>query len=260
MNPSQGRSRAFTLIELLVVVAIIALLIAILLPSLGAARDKARNVTCLANLHADGIALFNYAEQFYGKMPADGATEGDLFWDMEANMTDTLMGTNGIIRKTYYCPVNVNQNVDNLWIVSTTNPSNPVGIVGTHRCLGYFYLIKRDNKSINGLVLPKYAKSSTIPNAGSSDDQEVITDITISDPGGTNFGAISFSGGGGVTLGTSHMGRSNKPSGTNIFFLDGHAETRKFSGTTAAPTNSGTMKLRVQSSAIGASDSFAEWF
>lgn len=54
------RSRAFTLVELLVVVAIIALLVSILMPTLGRARDLARRQVCAATLHGHGKVLAMY--------------------------------------------------------------------------------------------------------------------------------------------------------------------------------------------------------
>ena len=63
------QSSGFTLIELLVVITIIAILAAILLPSLRTARDKAKQVACVSNLKQIGIALNVYANDFNGLIP-----------------------------------------------------------------------------------------------------------------------------------------------------------------------------------------------
>ncbi len=63
------RFKAFTLIELLVVVAIIALLISILLPSLSKARELAKRSVCAANLSGNGKSIAIYANQYRGKYP-----------------------------------------------------------------------------------------------------------------------------------------------------------------------------------------------
>lgn len=59
----------FTLIELLVVIAIIAILASLLLPVLGAAKEKSQRTGCINNLKQLGVATFMYAEEFEGRLP-----------------------------------------------------------------------------------------------------------------------------------------------------------------------------------------------
>ena len=110
------RSRAFTLIELLVVVAIIALLIAILLPTLGSAREQAKRATCNANLKSIGTALHEYAGAYDGYFPGSqwkGAYSQWTSWDqaLDSFLTGNLrVVTNGAtsgyrpLHKIFQCP------------------------------------------------------------------------------------------------------------------------------------------------------------
>lgn len=61
--PAFQNRRAFTLIELLVVVAIIALLISILIPTLNGAKEQAKRALCLSNLRQIGTAVKAYSAE-----------------------------------------------------------------------------------------------------------------------------------------------------------------------------------------------------
>ncbi len=65
------KKRSFTLIELLVVVAIIAVLIAILLPALQKVRNKTKLVQCSTSLRQVGQGVFTYSNDFSGFAPVN---------------------------------------------------------------------------------------------------------------------------------------------------------------------------------------------
>ncbi|MEM1011041.1 MAG: type II secretion system protein [Planctomycetota bacterium] len=99
-----SRSRCgFTLVELLVVIGIIALLISILLPTLGRAQDAARTTKCLSNMRQVATAVIGYASENDSALPyqvnatnavALGAEPTNWFFMIDAYMDDVNGGSN----------------------------------------------------------------------------------------------------------------------------------------------------------------------
>lgn len=83
--------RAFTLIELLVVIGIIAVLIAILLPVVGRARESSYRVACAKNMHQAGTSMLMYINDNKGAFPVPGRVApgpSDALWWQPARFKD----------------------------------------------------------------------------------------------------------------------------------------------------------------------------
>src|SRR5688500_9781070 len=80
LRAARRRGRAgFSLVELLTVLGIIAVLLALLMPTLAEARRNAQSVQCASNMRQLTQAMIAYATDFRGKFPANTAAY-KMFW------------------------------------------------------------------------------------------------------------------------------------------------------------------------------------
>ena len=104
-SPRATLRGGFTLIELLVVIAIIAILAALLLPSLSKAKARSRRIACVNNLKQVGLAFTLWADNKEGKFPfeippADGGSQTlKESWQHFSVISDEL-----VTPKILHCP------------------------------------------------------------------------------------------------------------------------------------------------------------
>ena len=220
-----GRA-SFTLIELLVVIAIIAILAAMLLPSLSRARETAKRASCLSNEKQIGTALAIYASDNNNYFPPFAKAVGSWsswypdYWynSLDSSLprgsvhhnTDPVWGAN-INNGVFFCPSEPQNNpsmIDygmNFTTLFDTNWSNTIYPLSLNRISSPSNLISvADSRQINpytsGLC------GSWILNRGDFLDGKVASDNTC------------------VPAPARHA------SGMNFLFLDGHVQYMKVDG------------------------------
>ncbi|QNN21213.1 prepilin-type N-terminal cleavage/methylation domain-containing protein [Planctomycetales bacterium ZRK34] len=236
MKETPMRRHAFTLIELLVVVSIIALLIAILLPSLARAKEQSRRVVCGMNVRQHVMIALGEAVADNGNLPDwhnDSGRWGtewqfrptDSIWPhtFDIDARDYLVETIKAERDIFYCPSNHDEwwNRDDFW---RQNSKSSV--------FGYAYLAAAPNAYTHWTYYTDAGTYTSWSGAGKPPFATKLSDRPKSDliwvDNNRQVGSYSWYRY-DIARGSNHFDdNTQQPVGGNQGYLDGHVEWVNF--------------------------------
>lgn len=261
-----ARRKAFTLIEILVVVAIIALLVSILLPSLARARDQARSAVCTTHERQMGEAMTIFATEYKGRVPrglSQHPSVGNLTrppnWirmiaRMFGNKNNYEANFNRVpVEKyeVYSCPVRSAEYDGNFldYVVNSTDSRGPIVLAGSGSSVPTWYEVEGTTKidvvwnqpSKAAYILDGVEESWNVVNGGRSLNlvrQNIAAIRAMVDPNITMTGFDWFDIPGGYSVptyrkfvDTTRMPRAalkmHLGLGSNAVFADAHVEMIK---------------------------------
>ncbi len=203
----------FTLIELLVVIAVIAVLISLLLPALAGARESARTTKCLANVRSVTQSLITYTGDFKDRFPhwsawqtyqGDGVSNEDTPGPGWAELIEPQMGT----MEVFECPSRRKPEIKVAYFLQSKYTASITGHQ-FYRSLTHAQVFLSSQFVLTGdatnpyLFAAPYGGPHSVPNVDPDDAREP------------------------ATLYAGEEDRVPHGAGSNIGFIDGHAQSFK---------------------------------
>ena len=211
--------KGFTLIELLIVIAIIAILASMLLPALGKARDRAKQISCLSNIKQVGAAALYYTEDYNYVL---GSQNSSSAWDWLAMLTGLKDG----------CPEYLKTN-------SVLCGTKATGPVCNYSCPAVSAETLRTDSRFKFFGNSQYFSIGINAqwNSNSRRNKNTFTRPERLSYFMDNYSARAYPG-----IEVQYSPRFGHGNSANVFYLDGHADSRlrysfslTCSGTTVTP-------------------------
>jgi prepilin-type N-terminal cleavage/methylation domain-containing protein len=242
--------RGFTLVELLVVIAVIAMLLAVLVPTLHRAREQAKRILCGNQMKQAGLGLAVYANANDSKLPSDSKAAAYIYlWDLATPAINAIAKSAGAedkpdtLKNLFYCPSAPREILTEALKKNYWEPR----VWGTYnyRVVGYFYLLKRPPGG--GIVHIEAGKAELLDrlNTSKASVSELITDMVLSQRDRSREGGLMYTyveEVAGQPMPTNHI-RKNAPLGGNVVYADLHMRWRNFGEMKTRGFGAGTIKL-----------------